>query len=175
MRQLLTVCPFTCRLTLFQQSFSTVTVNGHNTQQPPHHMWDSLQRNSAKMDRQRVSIIPNTRSFCPRSPHCAHECFWLDQACSGGPHIRRRDASRFQQACWVVRADAAASVATTIALIEKVNLTNELKVVNIHRTKIMKRKHTFLARNVIKTHIHAQTNLKNDIIHCDPKECQPFL
>ena len=76
---------------------------------------------------------------------------------------------------WLVRADAAASVATAIALIENVHLTNELKVFNIHGTKIMIIKYTFLARNVIKTHIHVQTILKNNIIHCESKECQPFL
>ena len=141
-----------------------------------------------------------------RSPHCAHECFWVDQAWTGGLlypfsgttvvidiqnpavlgwhakrelwvwpslHIRRRDVSRFQLACWVVREDAAASVATAIALIENVHLTNQLKVFNIHWTKIMIIKYTFPARNVIKTHIHAQTILKNDIIHGESKECQP--
>ncbi|CAL8347396.1 unnamed protein product [Arctogadus glacialis] len=83
MRQLLIVCPFTCRLTLFQHSFSTVIVNGQNATTSPKHMWDSFQGNSAKIDLQRVFIIPNTRSVRPRSPHCVHEGFWVDQACSG--------------------------------------------------------------------------------------------
>ena len=180
MRQLLTVCPFTCRLTLFQHSFSTVIVNGHNTQQPPQHYVGLTSGELRENGPPATSLHhPKHTSSLAQEPSLCPWMLLVDQACSGGLpypfsgttvaidiqipavlgwhakcelwvwprlHIRRRDASRFQQACWVVRADAAASVATTIALIEKVNLTNQLKVVNIHWTKIMIIKYTFLAK-----------------------------
>ena len=150
------MCPLTCLLlSLLQHSFSTGIVIGQNTQQPPQHMCDSLQGNSAEIDRTSRSI----KLGLP-SPHRAYERFWGEPSllwwpsapirwysgCNAHPNPRRAVLTlRVHRARPVHAEKGRLSVPTTRllgglsgrgcfrrhrqGLIENVTLTNKLKVV----------------------------------------------